>query len=126
MKMKKEDLPITMQAPNTIMRSLPDCGGLTIGYNELPEGTDFTPLLQGLSNNSCHSPHWGYILEGKILIIYDNGKDELVSAGELYYWPAGHTAIVKENLKIIEFSPTKELTEVLAHVGKKMAELGGD
>ncbi|MCM4166347.1 hypothetical protein KCTC52924_03280 [Arenibacter antarcticus] len=123
MKIKKEDMPITMQAPNTLMRAIPDCGGITLGYNELPAGTDFTPLLQGLNNDSCHAPHWGYVIEGKILIIYDNGKQELVGAGEMYYWPAGHTAIVKENLKIIEFSPTKQLNEVLENVGKRMAEL---
>jgi hypothetical protein len=60
-----------------------------------------------------------------MLIIYDDGKEELVTAGDVYYWPAGHTAIVKEDLKLLEFSPTKELNEVLTHVGKRMAELGG-
>ena len=123
MKIKKEDLTTTMQAGNLIMRAEPNCGGITIGYNELPAGTDFTPLLKGLDNDSCHCPHWGYVIEGKILIIYDDGKEELCSAGDVYYWPKGHTAIVKEDLKFLEFSPTKELTEVLTNVGKRMAEL---
>lgn len=125
MKMKKEDIPVIMQASGTVMRAKSDCGGISIGYNELPKGTDFTPLLKGLNNDSCHSPHWGYVLEGKILVIYDDGTQEEVGAGEVYYWPAGHTAIVQEDLKILEFSPTKEFTEVLTHVGKKMAEMGG-
>ncbi len=125
MKIRKEDLPVIMQAPNTVMRALPDCGGITLSFHELPKGTDFTPLLKGLDNDSCHCPHWGYVLEGKILLIYDDGKQEEVSAGELYYWPAGHTAIVQEDLKFLEFSPSKEYNEVISHVGKKMAEIEG-
>ncbi len=38
--------------------------------------------------------------------------------------PPGHTAIVEENLKMIEFSATKKFGEVIEHIGKKMAELG--
>ncbi|MDE3741337.1 hypothetical protein [Maribacter polysaccharolyticus] len=123
MKIKKEDLPTTMQDGNLHMRAQSDCGGITIGYNELPAGTDFTPLLKGLIKDLCHCPHWGYVIEGKMLIIYDDGKEELVTKGDVYYWPAGHTAIVKEDLKLLEFSPTKELNEVLANVGKRMAEM---
>jgi hypothetical protein len=32
---------------------------------------------------------------------------------------------VEEDLKIIDFSPGKELDEVMENVGKRMAELGG-
>ncbi len=63
MKIKKEEIPVTMEAPGTIMRGLPGYGGMTVAYNEIPAGTDFSPLLQGLKNNSCHCPHWGYVVE---------------------------------------------------------------
>ncbi len=125
MKINKKDIPVTMEAPGTVMRALPNYGGMTVCFNELPKGTDFTPLLQGLSNDSCHCPHWGYVTEGKILIKYDDGQEETVRAGEVFYWPAGHTAIVQEDVKLIDFSPSKEFDEVIAHVGKKMAELEG-
>jgi hypothetical protein len=39
--------------------------------------------------------------------------------------PAGHTAIVGEAVKMIDFNPTREFNEVITHVGMKMAELGG-
>jgi len=42
------------------MRNLPGYGGMTIAFNEVPAGTDLTPLLEGLDNNSRHRPHWGY------------------------------------------------------------------
>ena len=124
MKIKKEKITVTMEAPGTIMRAMEGLGGFTLSYHELPKGTDFTPLLKGLANDSCHSPHWGYIFGGAMRIIYDDGTEELLEEGDAYYLPSGHTAIVEKDIKIFEFSPTKELNEVMQHVGKKMAELG--
>tara|TARA_R110002051_G_scaffold29365_1_gene68591 strand:+ start:139 stop:516 length:378 start_codon:yes stop_codon:yes gene_type:complete len=125
MKINKESIPTTMQSPDTTMRAQPNFGGMTVCFNELPKGTDFTPLLQGLDNNSCHCPHWGYVLEGAMLVIYDDGKEELLTKGDVFYMPSGHTAIVKEDVKLIDFNPTKEFNEVITHVGMKMAEFGG-
>ncbi|MCW3117006.1 MAG: hypothetical protein JWM28_1088 [Chitinophagaceae bacterium] len=122
MKINKEDIPVTMQSPGTIMRTQPNYGGMTAAFNQLPKGIDLTPLLQGLEHNSCHCPHWGYILEGAMLIKYDDGKEEILKTGDMFYLPPGHTAIVQENLKLIDFSPSKEYNEVMTHIGKKMAE----
>jgi len=122
MNIKKENIPLTMQAPGTIMRGLAGYGGMTVAFNELPEGTDFTPMFQGLKNNSCHCPHWGYLLEGELLIKYDDGTEEIITTGDVFYLQPGHTAIVQTDTKFIDFSPEKELKEVLDHVSKKMAE----
>ena len=123
MKIKKEDIPVTMQSDVSIMRALPGYGGMTIGYSELPAGTDMTPLLQGLENNSCHCPHWGYMIEGAIRMKYDDGTEEVITSGDVFYLPPGHTAIVEEDMKFFDFSPEKELNEVMEHIGKKMAEM---
>ena len=122
MKMKKEDIPVTMQAPGTTMRGLPGLGGMTVAFNEVPAGTDFSPLLQGLKNDSCHCPHWGYVVEGEMLVKYDDGAEERLSTGDVFYLPPGHTARVEKDLKFLDFSPEKELKEVMDHIGKKMAE----
>ena len=124
MKIKKEDIQVTMEAPGTIMRTQPDFGGMTVAFSELPAGTDFTPILEGLNNNSCHCPHWGYIFEGSIRLKYDDGSEEITRAGDVFYWKPGHTAIVEEDLKLMDFSPDKEMGEVMEHIGKKMAEMG--
>ena len=121
--MKKEDIPVTMESPGTVMRALPGYGGMTAAFNELPAGTDIGPLLQGLKNNSCHCPHWGYIVDGAIKITYDNGTVETLTAGDVFYLPPGHTGIVEKDLKILDFSPEKELNEVMSHIAKRMAEL---
>lgn len=122
MKIKKEKIPVTMEAPGTTMRGLPGFGGMTVAFNEIPAGTDFSPLLQGLKNNSCHCPHWGYVIEGELLIKYDNGTEETLVASDVFYLPPGHTAIVIKDLKFLDFSPEKELNEVMNHIANKMAQ----
>lgn len=123
MKVKKEDIPVTMEAPGTIMRGLPGYGGMTASFNEIPAGTDFAPVLQGLKNNSCQCPHWGYIVEGVITMKYDDGKEERLTAGDVFYMPPGHTGVVEKDLKMIDFSPEKELKEVMDHIANKMAQM---
>ena len=123
MKIKKEKIPVTMEAPGTTMRGLPGFGGMTVAFNEIPAGTDFSPLLQGLKNNSCHCPHWGYVVEGDLLVKYDNGTEETLVAGDVFYLPPGHTALFGKDLKFLDFSPEKELNEVMSHIAKKMALL---
>ena len=123
MKINKEDLPVTMEAPGTIMRALPGYGGMTVAFNELPAGTDMKPLLMGLKNDSCQCPHWGYIVEGEMLVEYDDGSHERLVKGDVFYLPPGHTALVEKDLKLLDFSPERELKEVMDHVARKMAEM---
>ena len=122
MKIKKEQIPVTMEAPGTIMRGLPGYGGMTVAFNEVPAGTDFSPLLQGLKNDSCHCPHWGYVVDGEMLVKYDDGTEERLTHGDVFYLPPGHTALVEKDLKLLDFSPEKELKEVMDHIAKKVAE----
>lgn len=126
MKINKNDLPITMQTPDTIMRAQANLGGMTVCFNEVPADTDFSPLLKGLENDSCHCPHWGYLLEGKIQVKYVNGKEETIEAGDIFYMPPGHTGKILETVKVIEFNPTKEFNEVGAHVEKMIAGLSAN
>ena len=120
--MKKEDIPVTMQAPGTIMRGLPGWGGMTVAFNEIPAGTDMSPLLKGLKNDSCQCPHWGYILEGELLMKYDDEAEDTLITGDVFYMQPGHTGIAKRDTKLIDFSPERELKEVMDHIAKKMAE----
>lgn len=122
MKTNKEDIPVTMEAPGTKMRALPGYGGMTVAFNEIPAGTNFSPLLAGLPNDSCHCPHWGYVVEGELRLTYDDGTSETLSTGDVFYMPPGHTGIVEKDLKLLDFSPEKEMNEVMSHIAKKMAE----
>lgn len=96
--------------------------GFTIGYMNVPAPTDFTPFFEGLPDNMCGSPHWGYVIEGDLRIQYPGGKEDTISAGEVFYLPAPHTGIVNKNVKFIDFSPDGKLAPVLDHIAKKMGE----
>lgn len=108
--------------PKTGFTNLSGFGGMSIGYVEAPAGVDFTPLFAGLPHDMCISPHWGYILEGSVRLKYGDGKEETVNAGEVFYWPAPHTAIVEKNVKIIDFSPDREFVPLMEHIAKMKSE----
>jgi len=97
-----------------------DFGDMAVAYHQFPKGLDVDTLLEGLPNNMCHCPHWGYVVKGKMVLKYADGSQEEVSAGDVYYFPPNHTAEIKEDIAMVEFSPKKEFWEVMSHVEKKM------
>lgn len=119
MRSKVKDLPIASEALGEMIRGT-DWGGMTSAYMEYPTGLDFTPLLEGLERDHCQCPHSGYVIEGRIRVNYEDGTEETVNAGELYYWPAGHTVFVEEAVKMVEFSPHDQMSQVLTHVVGKL------
>jgi hypothetical protein len=96
-------------------------GEILARYIELPAGVDFTPLFAGLPGDLCQSPHWGYVLAGSIRIRYADGTEEVSSAGDVYYWPAGHTGWTDEGVTFLEWSPVHEIKPVLEHLAAQMA-----
>ena len=81
-----------------------DWGELRATFVSIPAGSDITPLLEGLPNNRCPCPHWGYVLKGQMLVTHDGGE-ESIRAGEIFYIPPGHTMFVDEDVEYVEFSP---------------------
>ncbi len=118
MKMHREDMPIDVDIPNATFRSV-EWDDMAIGFVKLKAGADATPLLEGLPDDLCQCPHWGYIIEGTIHMTYKNGEKETCRAGDIVYWPEGHTAKVEEDTSFLEFSPKEELRKVYNHIGEK-------
>lgn len=108
--------------PKTGFTNLSGLGGMSIGYVDVPTPTDFSSLFVGLPKDMCNSPHWGCVLEGSVRLIYGDGKEETIIAGEVFYWPAPHTAIVDSNVKFIDFSPDEQFVPLMDHIAKNMAE----
>ncbi len=111
-----EDFP-----SDRVINHIEGWGGMTVAVNNVPAGTDFSPLLEGLKNNSCQVPHWGYIFKGVLRLTYDDGREITLKAGDLFYMPPGHTAYVEEDLKIMDFSPDKKFKRLVDHIDKKIA-----
>lgn len=119
----KTHIPVNEFPKDMIVNHVEGWGGMTVAINEPPAGADFAPLLKGLKNNSCQVPHWGYLQKGAIRLKYDDGKEEVLSAGEVFYMPPGHTAMVEKNAKLIDFSPQQEFKAVVNHIEAKVAEM---
>lgn len=98
-------------------------GGMAVDINRAPAGTDFTPLLQGLENDKCQVPHWGYIIEGAVRIIFEDGSEELFAEGEAFFMKSGHTAVVEKDLFLVSFSPEHEMHGLVDHINEKVAEM---
>jgi hypothetical protein len=95
-------------------------GGWIVRHLDLPAGADLTPLFEGLPGDRCQSPHWGYIVEGSIHVVYPDGTEDVNRAGDLYYWPGGHTGWTDERVVFVEFSPAEDLRPVLEHVAARL------
>jgi hypothetical protein len=116
---RAKELPTTIDAGGVKFQTM-DWAGLNVARVCLPGGADAAPLLVGLPGNLCQAPHWGYVLKGTIHVTYGDGREERVTAGSVYHWPAGHTVRVDEDYESIEFSPSGPMSEVLAHVSRKL------
>jgi hypothetical protein len=126
MKIAKTDVPERINVPGAIARQEFNFGDAT-GYGKiageyfsLKAGTDIVDLLKGLENDLCQSPHWGYMISGKVIVTYTDGKEETTSTGDLFYWPPGHTVKAEEDAEIILFSPQEEHCQVVEHLHKQL------
>jgi hypothetical protein len=45
------------------MAELPD--GYTANFESIPAGMGGPELFEGLPDDTCQSPHWGYVFKGK-------------------------------------------------------------
>ncbi|MDQ1712559.1 MAG: hypothetical protein QOE45_2009 [Frankiaceae bacterium] len=96
-------------------------GDVVVRHLDLPAGVDFTPLLKGLPDDRCACPHWGYVLAGAITVRYADGTEETTRAGEVYYWPGGHTGWTEGGVTFLEFSPAEQIKPVLEHLAAQMS-----
>jgi len=122
----KESIPVKFAVPGATARQLLDFGDATnFGeisgeYFSIGAGTDIAPLLQGLTNDSCAAPHWGYIISGELVVNYIDGSEETCSGSDIFYWPPGHSVRASQDTEVILFSPQAEHSEALDHMMVKM------
>ena len=93
--------------------------GYTIGFERYSDHSDMAPLFVGLPDDRCQSPHWGYVVKGKLVYHTPQGDVE-VTDGEAYYVGPGHTPEIFPDTEVVEFSPTAELQATMEVVTKNM------
>jgi len=111
----KDNLPVTMDQPGVKVQLI-KWGETNVSYMQFAKGVDITPLLKGLPDDLCPCPHWGYVLKGAMHVRYKDNHEEVITAGQLFYFPPGHTAWIDEDIDFVEFSPSEEHDRVLKHV----------
>ena len=95
--------------------------GYTANIVRFKQDIDATPLLKGLPNDQCHCAHWGYVIKGRLTFRVGDGEEEVFEAGDAFYLPPGHIPIGNEpDSEYVQFSPSKELSEVSATIMKNM------
>jgi hypothetical protein len=126
MRIAKEKIDVKMEISGAVIRQRTDFGEMH-GYGKisgeyfmLAKGVDTTPLFQGLEDNRCQCPHWGFVLKGQLTTTDASGDEETVSTNDLFYWPSGHNVRVDADAEIIMFSPQHEHTKVINHMLNKV------
>lgn len=119
MRASKNELPVMLEAGPASIRGS-DWGEMRIALVSVPAGTDFGPLLKGLPDDLCPAPHWGYILKGRLRIRYDIGG-EVLSAGDFYYLPPGHTGVAEEDTEFLEIMPSQAHQVFLDNAQRNLA-----
>lgn len=122
MRVAKEQVDVKLEIPGATLRQRKDFGDATgFGrisgeYFSLAAGVDTTPLFQGLEEDRCQCPHWGFVLQGRITTTDAAGREETVNTHDLFYWPPGHNVRVDDDAEIIMFSPQHEHSVVIDHM----------
>ncbi|MEZ0362704.1 hypothetical protein ACAG26_03255 [Mycobacterium sp. pUA109] len=92
-------------------------GDLEVGYTTVDHPLDCSDVnrLGGLPGGLCPCPHYGYVFEGSIRATYPgtDWPDDVVEAGEVYFFPAGHVLVYPGPTKHLEFNPAFALQQCM-------------
>lgn len=98
-----------------------DAAGIRIAFESMPGHfpPDESPF-KGLPDDRCQCDHWGYLFSGSFRVIYLDGSEEIVHAGEAYHLRPGHFLQTLEPVELIEFSPVEEHDRTMAVLARNM------
>ncbi|WP_445183518.1 hypothetical protein ACTXG6_34390 [Pseudonocardia sp. Cha107L01] len=110
--------PIAVDADQIEGRHAP-LGGYTVSFETFKQDTDPTPNFVGLPGDRCPCAHWGVVTTGQLMFRWPD-HDETYVAGDAYYAPPGHLALVTAGTSVVEFSPTADLETTMAVVQQNL------
>ncbi len=92
-------------------------GDMEVGLTTVDAPLDCTESykLGGMAGGVCPCPHYGYIFSGTIRAVYPDTDepDDVATAGEAYFFPAGHVLIYEEPTKALEINPAFALSQCM-------------
>ena len=96
--------------------------GYLVSFAHFHEDADATEVFRGLPDDRCQSPHWGYVVSGRVTFCFAD-REEVYDAGDAYYAPPGHVPVVEVGTEVVEFSPTGEYEKTMAVVAGNLAAM---
>ncbi len=121
MRGSKQEIPVVFGEGEFVSRQA-QWGEMNVAFEKAPTGMDSRPLFEGLPGESCQCPHWGYVIKGRMRVIYPD-REEVVNAGDAYYLEPGHNVVCEEGGELVEFSPKGEYKKTMEAVERKMASM---
>ena len=101
-----------------------DLGGYRAEFVTVAQDADLTPYLKGLPNDECQCAHLGYVTKGRIWF-RSGGHEESCGAGDAFYFTPGHTSGADAGTEFVIFTPSDQVEELVAHMGRRAQELMG-
>ena len=121
----KNDLPLVEDYGESLKSWQAEWGEMITEISTFPAGFDAAPFFKGLPEGMCQSPHWGYVLKGRVRIRYRD-REEIITAGDAYYLQPGHSPLYEEDTEVVEFSPKGEYERTLAIVAQNAIDIEED
>ncbi len=75
--------------------------------------TSFGPL-SGYTDGWCDLPHWGLVLDGDLVLRWEDGSLELLGPGDAYHTPAGppgHRLEVADVASVVDYTPISAVND---------------
>jgi hypothetical protein len=120
----QDQMPVEFEVDVATTRAI-EQGGMTLAFERLSAGVETAPLYEGLPDDACQSPHWGYVISGRLRVVTPDGSQETLDAGQAYYMAPGHNVVVEEDALIVEFSPAHERTTTMQHAAQMLQGAAG-
>jgi hypothetical protein len=116
---RKDEAPILVDAPEIEGRYV-ELGDITVAFERFALDVDPARFFRGLPDDRCQCPHWGTVLSGRLVFRYAD-REEVLTAGDVYYAEPGHLPLAAGGTEVAEFSPTELLRTTMAVIGANMA-----
>lgn len=117
----KQDLVVAYQGDGVDIRAA-EWNGMNVSLESFPAGLNTEPLFVGLPDDRCQCPHWGYVVSGRMRVVYRD-HEEVLTGGDAYYFAPGHTVYFEEPTETVEFSPSGEYQQTLEVAARNIAAM---
>ncbi|MGE5249342.1 MAG: AraC family ligand binding domain-containing protein [Bacteroidota bacterium] len=107
-----EDLPVIVDSPAVTIRAV-KWGDMMVEVGDSHLAGDTSAAnFKGLPDDRCQCPHWGYVIKGQMRFKYAD-REEVYSAGDLFFMPPGHVPVSGEGCQWLDFSPSDEYSRTM-------------